>query len=115
MAVARPIPVLAPVTIATLPFRDIFWNDEAELGIAGYLIERDVEEVDDWDKVEEEDDWDPDFDEFDIPKSKVKKSTGTAGGAKKAGKEEDDFSFEDDEFKDMGLFNDSVDEEEDDF
>lgn len=75
----------------------------------------DVDEVDDWDKVEEEEEWDPDFDEFDIPKSKVKKSTGT-GGAKKAGaKEEDDFSFEDDEFKDMGLFNDSVDDDEDDF
>ena len=72
-----------------------------------------ADEVDDWDKVEEEDNWDPDFDEFDIPKSKVKKATGGAG--KKAGKEEDDFSFEDDEFKDMDLFNDSVDEEDDDF
>jgi sodium/potassium-transporting ATPase subunit alpha len=54
-----------------------------------------------------------DFEEFDLPKSKAKKAAGTAG--KKAGKEEDDASF-DDEFKDMDLFNDSgFDEEEDDF
>ena len=57
-------------------------------------------------KLEEEEDWDPDFEEFDIPKSKVKKAAGGATGGKKAGKEEDDFSFEDDEFKDMDLFND---------
>ena len=72
------------------------------------------DEVDDWDKVEEEEEWDPDFDEFDIPKSKVKKaSTGTA---KKGGKgeEEEEFGFVDDEFKDMDLFNDSE-EEDDDF
>ena len=34
------------------------------------------EEVDDWDKVEEEENWDPDFEEFDVPKSKAKKSPG---------------------------------------
>ena len=45
--------------------------------------------------------WDPDFDEFDIPKSKAKKSTG-----KKGVEEEDDFKV-DDEFKDMDLFNES--------
>jgi DNA-directed RNA polymerase subunit delta len=69
--------------------------------------------VDDWDKVEEEEEWDPDFDEFDIPKSKVKK----AGPAKKAGgkaEEEEEFGFRDDEFKEMDLFNDSE-EEDDDF
>ena len=63
---------------------------------------------------------DPDFEEFDLPKSKAKKSAGTAGaaGAKKTpkGGEEEDLGF-DDEFKDMDLFNDSggFDEEEDDF
>ena len=34
------------------------------------------EEVDDWDKVEEEENWDPDFEEFDVPKSKAKKGPG---------------------------------------
>ena len=75
--------------------------------------DEDTDELDedDWEKVEEEDDWDPDFEEFDLPKSKTKKSTGT----KKPGKEEDDLGI-DDEFKDMDLFNDSgFDDEEDDF
>ena len=68
------------------------------------------EEVDDWDKVEEEENWDPDFEEFDVPKSKAKKSPG-----KKGVEEEDDFKV-DDEFKDMDLFNESsYDDEEDDF
>ena len=66
--------------------------------------------VDDWDKVEEEENWDPDFEEFDVPKSKVKKTPG-----KKGADEEDDFKL-DDEFKDMDLFNESsYDDEEDDF
>jgi nucleolin len=56
------------------------------------------EEVDDWEKPEEEDNWDPDFDEFDIPKSRAKKSGGK--------KDDDDFAI-DDEFKDMGMFDDS--------
>ena len=67
--------------------------------------------MDEWEKPEEEENWDPDFEEFDVPKSKGKKST-TAGG-KKAG-DDDDFKLEDDEFKD--LFNDKGyddDEEED--
>jgi DNA-directed RNA polymerase subunit delta len=70
------------------------------------------DEVDDWNKVEEEEEWDPDFEEFDIPKSKGKKATGVAG--KKGAEEEDDFKI-DDEFKDM--FNDesNFDEEEDDY
>jgi hypothetical protein len=70
-----------------------------------------VEEGDvDWNKVEVDDAWDPDFEEFDLPKSKGKKAPGVA---KKA--EEEDFKVEDDEFKD--LFNDGAldDDEEDDF
>ena len=71
----------------------------------------DVDEVDEWEKPEEEDTWDPDFEEFDLPKSKAKKTTG---GAKK-GKEEDDLGV-DDEFKDMDLFNDrGFDDDEEDF
>lgn len=68
-----------------------------------------VDEPDEWEKPEEEENWDPDFDEFDVPKSKGKKSpAGKKGGG------EDDFKFEDDEFKD--LFNDKdYDDEEDDY
>ena len=57
--------------------------------------EDDVEVADDWEKPEEDDSWDPDFDEFDVPKSKVKKS-----GLKKTAKEEEDFKADDD-FKEM--------------
>ena len=69
-----------------------------------------VDEKDDWEKPEEEK-WDPDFEEFDIPKSKVKKSNG----GKKAG-DEDDLKL-DEEFKEMGLFDETYgdDEEEDDY
>lgn len=70
------------------------------------------DEVDEWDKVEEEEEWDPDFEEFDIPKSKGKKSTGVAG--KKGVEEEDDFKV-DDEFKDLFDGGDGFDEEEDDY
>ena len=70
-----------------------------------------VDEVeDDWEKTEEED-YDPDFEEFDIPKSKTKKAP------LKKGKGEDDFELDDD-FKEMDLFNDGsggVDDEDDDF
>lgn len=64
---------------------------------------------DEWEKPEEEEEeWDPDFDEFDLPKSK-----GGKGGKKKEG--DDDLGIDDD-FKEMGLFNDSYDDEdEDDF
>ena len=74
------------------------------------------EEVDEWEKVEEEEEWDPDFDEFDIPKSKTKKSTGGNTSKKTTkGTDEDDLGI-DEEFKDLDLFNDSgFDEEEDDF
>lgn len=74
-----------------------------------------VEEVaDEWEKSEEDENWDPDFDEFDIPKSKgVKK----APGAKKTAKDEDEDDFKiDDDFKDM--FNNSsrgFDDDDDDF
>ena len=77
--------------------------------------EDDVVEVqDDWEKPEEEDEWDPDFDEFDVPKSKGKKTPAT--GKKPAKDEEDDFKIDDD-FKDLGF--DDLDgggfDEEDDF
>ncbi|MCX8483245.1 MAG: hypothetical protein ORN50_06650, partial [Crocinitomicaceae bacterium] len=63
-----------------------------------------------------DDDWDPDFDEFDIPKSKGKKA---APGPKKKADEEDDFKIDED-FKEFDLFNDKSngfddDEEDDDF
>jgi DNA-directed RNA polymerase subunit delta len=69
------------------------------------------EEPDEWEKPAEEDNWDPDFEEFDVPKSKGKKA-GPAG--KKPAEEEEDFKI-DDEFKDM--FNDDGfgEEEEDDY
>ena len=76
--------------------------------------EDDDDDVDDgpdeWEKPAEEEEWDPDFEEFDVPKSKVKKAdTGT----KKAG--DDDFTFEDDEFKDLLNDKDYDDDEEDDY
>ncbi len=75
----------------------------------------DADEVDEWEKVDEEDEWDPDFDEFDIPKSKTKKSTGGNTSKKTAKGEEDDLGLDED-FKDLDLFNDSgFEEEEDDF
>jgi len=70
-----------------------------------------VEEVDEWDKVEEDEEWDPDFDEFDIPKSKGKK-TGTT--SKKGADEEEEFKV-DDEFKDMFNDGDDFEEEDDDY
>jgi len=77
----------------------------------------DVEEVEDeWEKVEE-DDWDPDFDEFDLPKSKTKKaSPGTGAPRKKEKSAGDDDLGIDDDFKEMDLFNESsFDDDEDDF
>jgi hypothetical protein len=65
---------------------------------------------DEWEKPEEEAEWDPDFEEFDVPKSKIKK-TGTPG--KKAA--DDDFAFEDDELKDLFNDKDYDEEEEDDY
>jgi hypothetical protein len=72
----------------------------------------DDDEDDDVDGAEEDDDeWDPDFEEFDLPKSRKGK-----GGSK--AEEEEDFKVEDTEdFKDLDLFNDSesFDDEDDDF
>jgi len=70
--------------------------------------------VDDWEKVEEEEEWDPDFDEFDVPKSKTKKAT-TGGAPKKTAKGDDDDLGLDEDFKDLDLFGDGDFEEEDDF
>lgn len=67
------------------------------------------DEVDEWEKPEEEDSWDPDFEEFDVPKSKVKKSTGkekTGGAGTKKPAADDDLGVDDD-FKEFDLFNDS--------
>ena len=57
-----------------------------------------------------EEEWDPDFEEFDVPKSKVKKAD--SGGKKPV---EDDFTFDDDEFKDLLNDKDYDDDEEDDY
>ncbi len=54
---------------------------------------------DDWEKAEEDDNWDPDFEEFDLPKSKTKKPS-----TKKPGEDED--LKMDDDFKEFGLFDD---------
>lgn len=77
--------------------------------------EEDEEIEDDWTKVDEVDSsWDPDFEEFDIPKSKNKnKASGFAKKRKRREEdddEDDDFSIDDD-FKDLN--NDSLDEEDD--
>jgi DNA-directed RNA polymerase subunit delta len=77
--------------------------------------EEDDEEIkDDWEKPEEEEEWDPDFDEFDLPKSKGAKGKKVTGGAKKA--DDDDLKL-DDEFKEMDLFDDRYDDdgEDDDY
>ncbi|HEV3221532.1 MAG TPA: hypothetical protein VGZ90_01570 [Puia sp.] len=68
------------------------------------------DEVDEWDKVEEEEEWDPDFDEFDVPRSKTKKA---APGGKKAAKGDEDELGLDDEYKNMDLFNENGFEDED--
>ena len=75
------------------------------------------EVVDEWEKPEEEpEEWDPDFEEFDLPKSKAKKS-GVAGGKKgvKGPEEEEELGL-DEEFKDLDLFNErGFDDDEEDF
>ena len=76
----------------------------------------DVDVKDDWEKVEEDEDWDPDFDEFDIPKSKAAKPS--SGGSAKTGKKSGDEEFKlDEDFKEFDLFNDTGfdDGDEDDF
>ncbi len=58
--------------------------------------EEEEEPADDWEGTEEEE-WDPDFDEFDVPKSRTGKSDT---------KEEEDLNFEEEE-----EFNDLFDDE----
>ena len=65
---------------------------------------------DEWEKPVEEEEWDPDFEEFDVPKSKLKKAD--TGGKKAV---DDEFAFEDDEFKDLFNDKDYDDDEEDDY
>ncbi|HEV2830425.1 MAG TPA: hypothetical protein VGW31_00470, partial [Hanamia sp.] len=55
----------------------------------------------------DDDDYDPDFEEFDIPKSKTKKPSS------KKGKEDDDFEIDDD-FKSLDLFDEGADLDDDD-
>jgi len=84
-------------------------------------LEDEDEMDDDWGKAdEEEDSWDPDFDEFDIPKSKTPKKAGKG----KKGKEEDahasddvdDLNLDDDlSLDDDDLFGDKEDDFEDDY
>jgi DNA-directed RNA polymerase subunit delta len=76
--------------------------------------EEEDDEVDDgpdeWEKPEEEEEWDPDFEEFDVPQSKGRKSSS----GKKGEIEEDDFKI-DDEFKDLFNDKDFDDDEEEDY
>jgi len=60
--------------------------------------EDEPEQEDEWEKTDEEDSWDPDFDEFDVPKSRTAKSGGK--------KEEEGLNFEEEE--DLGLFEDEA-------
>ena len=65
--------------------------------------EEEEEQADDWEKSEEEEEWDPDFDEFDVPKSRSGKSEE---------KDEEDLNFEEEEefndlFEDDGFDEDS--------
>ncbi len=69
------------------------------------------EKEDDWNKGEEGDSWDPDFEEFDLPKSKGKKAAGTSKGG---GEEEEDFKV-DEEFKDLFAGGSADDDEDEDF
>jgi hypothetical protein len=65
-----------------------------------------VEKDDDWDAAEEEEEWDPDFEEFDLPKSKKGKSS--------KGEEEEDFKVEEEEdLKDLFTDGGFDDDEED--
>lgn len=62
----------------------------------------DLEDLeDDWNKEEDEEEWDPDFDEFDIPKSRGGKEDGPLLGKKGKGEEFDDDFKLDDDFSDL--------------
>jgi DNA-directed RNA polymerase subunit delta len=69
-----------------------------------------VEIDDDWEIADDDEDFGPDFEEFDFPKSKIKKPSA------KKGKGDEDFDLNGD-FKDLDLFNDGTDayDDEDDF
>lgn len=85
-------------------------DDDVPAKGAGKKGVDDEDDLDDDDGSDvEDDDWDPDFDEFDVPKSR--------GGKGKEEDEEEDFKPEEDEdLKELDLFSDSaLDDEEDDF
>jgi hypothetical protein len=69
------------------------------------------EKDDDWNKDDAEDTWDPDFEEFDLPKSKGKKAPGSPT---KGVEEEEEFKV-DEEFKDLFAGGSLDDDEDDDF
>lgn len=76
--------------------------------------EDDLEEMeDDWGKADEEDNWDPDFEEFDMPKSKSPKKA--AKGKKGNAADEDDDLGLDLNLEDDDLFNDKDEFDEDDY
>jgi nucleolin len=84
---------------------EVLLSTKGAKSLKNKMEDDDEEIVDDEDTVEpvasedDDDNWDPDFDEFDLPKSKTGKKIG---GAKKSGKEDDDDDFKvDEEFKDM--------------
>jgi DNA-directed RNA polymerase subunit delta len=68
-------------------------------------LDNDVKIEDDWEKTDDDEDYDPDFEEFDIPKSKIKKPS-------KKGKSSEDFDLDED-FKDIDLFKDGTDADDD--
>jgi nucleolin len=96
-------------------------NFDASEKVSKTASKKKVLDDDDWEKAdEEEDSWDPDFDEFDIPKSKTPKKAGKG----KKGKEEDahasddvdDLNLDDDlSLDDDDLFGDKEDDFEDDY
>jgi DNA-directed RNA polymerase subunit delta len=69
-----------------------------------------IEIEDDWGKADDDEDYDPDFEEFDFPKSKIKKSSV------KKGESGEDLDM-DEYLKRPDLFNDGTeaDDDEDDF
>lgn len=87
---------------------DLDDDEEVPVKGAGAKKEEDEEDVDDADAEEGDDEWDPDFEEFDLPKSRK-------GAAGKEADEEEDFKVEEDEdFKELDLFDDGGFEDDDD-
>ena len=90
-------------------------DTEDDVPVKGGASKKGADDDDDLDddvdsEVEEDDDWDPDFDEFDVPKSRK-------GGKGDKDDEDEDFKpEEDDDLKELDLFNDtSLDEDEEDY